>query len=39
MAGKTDYVAGLQWHNPGINVNGKPHDLAFASERLRFKSN
>lgn len=23
----------------GINVNGKPHDLAVASERLHFKSN
>lgn len=23
----------------GINVNGKPHDLALASERLHFKSN
>lgn len=24
---------------PGINVNRKPHDLAFALERLRFESN
>lgn len=45
------YVRGIRWQvkqimfpgsrgiTQGINVNGKPHDLAVASERLHFKSN
>lgn len=32
-------LQGSRGITPGINVNGKPHDLAVASERLHFKSN
>lgn len=33
----TDYLLGSHGITPGINVNGKAHDLAFAPVQLRFQ--
>lgn len=37
--GKQIILQGSHGITLGINVNGKPHDLAVASEQLHFKSN
>lgn len=37
--GKQIMLPGSRGITQGINVNGKPHDLAAASEQLHFKSN